>query len=124
MWGSERQGAFANALGASHGGNGGGVARTTCFCPFCEAKAKARGVDPARARAGFQALGEFVQAGKDKEAAGRRVLRDAMAIAAALSGTAGVGDAVDGQPARNLRGDLQQGEIDQAVDRRWMAHLA
>ena len=24
MWGSERQGAFANALGASHGGNGGG----------------------------------------------------------------------------------------------------
>lgn len=67
MWGSERQGAFANALGASHGGNGGGVARTTCFCSYCEAKAKARGVDPARARAGFQALGEFVQAGKDKK---------------------------------------------------------
>jgi hypothetical protein len=63
MWGSERQGAFANALGASHGGNS-GVARTTCFCQFCEAKAKARGIDPARARAGFQALGEFVQAGK------------------------------------------------------------
>ena len=40
MWGSERQGAFANALGASHGGNGGGVARTTCFCQFCEAKAQ------------------------------------------------------------------------------------
>jgi hypothetical protein len=63
MWGSERQGAFANALGASHGGNGGGVAHTTCFCPFCVSKAKARGIDPARARAGFQALGEFVQAG-------------------------------------------------------------
>src|SRR5438445_343179 len=29
MWGSERQGAFANALGASHGGGGGGAARTT-----------------------------------------------------------------------------------------------
>jgi hypothetical protein len=67
MWGSERQGAFANALGASHGGNGGGVAHATCFCSFCEAKARARGVDPARARAGFQALGEFVQAGKDKK---------------------------------------------------------
>jgi hypothetical protein len=67
MWGSERQGAFANALGASHGGSGGGVARTTCFCSFCEAKARARGVDPARARSGFKALGEFVQAGKDKK---------------------------------------------------------
>jgi hypothetical protein len=64
MWGSERQGAFANALGASHGGNGGGVAHTTCFCPFCVSKAKARGIDPARARAGFQALGEFVEAGR------------------------------------------------------------
>jgi hypothetical protein len=64
MWGSERQGAFSNALGASHGGNGGGVARTTCFCQFCEAKAKARGVDPARARAGFQALATFVQNGR------------------------------------------------------------
>src|SRR5215813_4776084 len=66
MWGSERQGAFANALGASHGGNS-GAARTTCFCQFCEAKAKARGVDPARARAGFQALGEFVQAGRQRK---------------------------------------------------------
>jgi hypothetical protein len=65
MWGSERQGAFSNAIGASHGGGGGGgVPRTTCFCQFCEAKAKARGVDPARARAGFQALSEFVQAGR------------------------------------------------------------
>jgi len=67
MWGSERQGAFANALGASHGGGGGGVARTTCFCQFCEKKAKERGVDPARARAGFQALNEFVQAGRARK---------------------------------------------------------
>jgi hypothetical protein len=66
MWGSERQGAFANALGASHGGNA-NVARTTCFCPHCEAKAKARGIDPARARAGFAALAEFVQAARQKK---------------------------------------------------------
>ncbi len=66
MWGSERQGAFANALGASHGGGGGGVPRTTCFCPFCEAKARARGVDPARARAGFQALAGLVDAGRQR----------------------------------------------------------
>ena len=63
MWGSERQGAFANALGANHGGNA-GVARTTCFCQHCESKAKARGIDPARARAGFQALGDFVQSAR------------------------------------------------------------
>ena len=66
MWGSERQGAFANALGASHGGNA-GVARTTCFCQFCENKAKARGVDPAKARAGFTALETFVQAARQKK---------------------------------------------------------
>ena len=64
MWGSERQGAFSNALGASHGGGGGGVARTTCFCQFCERKARERGIDPARARAGFQALDTFVQAAR------------------------------------------------------------
>jgi hypothetical protein len=64
MWGSERQGAFANALGASHGGGGGGVGRTTCFCQFCEKKARERGIDPARARAGFQALDGFIRASR------------------------------------------------------------
>jgi hypothetical protein len=64
MWGSERQGAFSNALGASHGGGGGGVGRTTCFCQFCEKKARERGIDPARARAGFQALDEFLRASR------------------------------------------------------------
>src|ERR1043165_8996906 len=67
MWGSERQGAFSNSLGASHGGRGGGVARTTCFCQFCERKARERGIDPARARAGFQALETFVQAGRGRK---------------------------------------------------------
>lgn len=64
MWGSERQGAFANALGASHGGGRRDPARVTCFCSFCENKAKQRGINPERARAGFNALGEFVQAGR------------------------------------------------------------
>ncbi|MDE3167865.1 MAG: twin-arginine translocation signal domain-containing protein, partial [Acidobacteriota bacterium] len=66
MWGSERQGAFANSLGASHGGNP-NVAHATCFCPPCEAKAKTRGIDPARARAGFAALDTFVQAARQKK---------------------------------------------------------
>ena len=65
MWGSERQGAFANALGASASGRG-DVGRTTCFCEHCERKAKARGVDPARARAGFQALAAFLGAARQK----------------------------------------------------------
>jgi hypothetical protein len=65
MWGSERQGAFCNALGASAGG-GGNVARTTCFCEHCERKARARGVDPGRARAGFQALGAFLSGARQK----------------------------------------------------------
>src|SRR5436305_184714 len=56
MWGSERQGAFSNALAASAGGRS-GVDRTTCFCQHCELKARERGLDPAKARAGFQALG-------------------------------------------------------------------
>src|SRR5580693_8112522 len=38
MWGSERQGAFSNMLGASHGRAEGG--HVTCFCQFCVAKAK------------------------------------------------------------------------------------
>jgi hypothetical protein len=64
MWGSERQGAFSNMLGASHGSAEG--LKVTCFCSFCMAKAKSRGIDPDRARAGFLALNEFVQAGQQK----------------------------------------------------------
>ncbi|MBZ5727104.1 MAG: hypothetical protein LAP87_19160 [Acidobacteriia bacterium] len=60
MWGSERQGAFADALSSSHGGRV-DVARTTCFCDFCERKARDRGIDPARARAGFDALAKFIR---------------------------------------------------------------
>jgi len=66
MWGSERQGAFANLLGSSHGGGGGNPLRITCFCQFCERKARERGIDPARARAGFQALGAMLQSSRGK----------------------------------------------------------
>ena len=58
MWGSERQGAFSNMLGASHGRAEGG--HVTCFCQYCIAKAKQRGIDPDRARQGFLALQRFV----------------------------------------------------------------
>jgi hypothetical protein len=65
MWGSERQGAFSNMLGASHGSAEG--LKVTCFCSYCVAKAKARGIDPDRAREGFLALNEFVQGGQRRE---------------------------------------------------------
>lgn len=64
MWGSERQGAFAEALGASHGGGARNAGTVTCFCQHCERKAKERGIDVARARAGFTALGAFTAAAR------------------------------------------------------------
>ena len=61
MWGSERQGAFANAIGASHGGGGSDPSRVTCFCEFCKAKARERGISVDRAVEGFRALEIFVR---------------------------------------------------------------
>ena len=68
MWGSERQGAFSNALGASHGGASRDPARVTCFCSYCQAKAKERGVSSERARAGFTELEQFVGNGRGESA--------------------------------------------------------
>ncbi len=62
MWGSERQGAFANALSAAHGGAPQNPAGVTCFCDHCERKARDRGINVERARAGFTALGDFTNA--------------------------------------------------------------
>jgi len=60
MWGSERQGALGNALGASHGGARSDPGRAGCFCGFCERKAKERGIDFSRAKEGFRTLETFV----------------------------------------------------------------
>jgi len=65
MWGSERQGAFSNSLGASHSRSDPG--RVTCFCNFCQTKAKSRGINVARAREGFLELEKFVRAGRAKQ---------------------------------------------------------
>ncbi|MDQ2948176.1 MAG: hypothetical protein M3Y27_19945 [Acidobacteriota bacterium] len=61
MWGSERQGAFSNALGARHGGRSSDPGRVTCFCQFCQRKAKERGINFERTRAGYLALEQFVR---------------------------------------------------------------
>ena len=64
MWGSERQGAFSNALGAMHGGAHSDPGKVTCFCEFCQAKARQRGINVERARKGFLELESFVRAGR------------------------------------------------------------
>lgn len=62
MWGSERQGAFSNALGASHAHPQ--PSTVTCFCEYCYAKAKKQGINPDRAKQGFLELEKFVLAAR------------------------------------------------------------
>ncbi|MGA2222256.1 MAG: hypothetical protein ABSH21_10885 [Verrucomicrobiia bacterium] len=64
MWGSERQGALFNALGAYHNGAKSDPGRVTCFCEFCVKKAKDMGIDADRARRGFGELETFVRNGR------------------------------------------------------------
>ncbi len=61
MWGSERQGTFGNAIGASHGGAGSNPSEVTCFCDFCKREAKSRGIDVPRAIEGYTKLAALVR---------------------------------------------------------------
>jgi hypothetical protein len=60
MWESERQGPLNNTIGA-HFGRGVGNASINCFCPYCTKKGTERGIDVARAREGYLALGRWVK---------------------------------------------------------------
>ena len=64
--GSERQGAFANAIGSSHGGKRSDPGRVTCFCQFCEKKGKERGIQFSRVKKGFLELEDFVRAARER----------------------------------------------------------
>ncbi len=64
MWGSERQGAFSNALGASHGGARNDPGRVTCFCEFCQRKGRERGINFDRVKEGYGELEKFVRASR------------------------------------------------------------
>jgi hypothetical protein len=61
MWGSERQGAFSNALGASHGGGRSDPGRVTCFCGFCQKRGRERGINFGRVKEGYAQLESFVR---------------------------------------------------------------
>ena len=64
MWGAERQGPLGNALGAFHNGARTDPGRVTCFCGYCQAKAKGQGIDVERARRGYLALAAYVREGR------------------------------------------------------------
>jgi hypothetical protein len=62
MWGSERQGALCDSLGATHDTPPIDPGNVTCFCEFCRKRAKDHGINPDRARQGFLELEKFVRA--------------------------------------------------------------
>jgi len=64
MWGSERQGALSDSLGATHDTPPIDPGNVTCFCTFCQRKAKERGINPDRAKQGFLELEQFVRAAR------------------------------------------------------------
>jgi hypothetical protein len=64
MWGSERQGALSDSLGATHDIPPIDPGNVTCFCEFCFRKAKERGINPDRARQGFLELEKFVRSAR------------------------------------------------------------
>lgn len=64
MWGSERQGALADSLGATHDDPAIDPGSVTCFCQFCQKKATERGISVERARQGFLELEKFVRAAR------------------------------------------------------------
>lgn len=64
MWGSERQGALANALGSSHGGKHIDPGKVTCFCGFCRRRGEERGIQFSRVQEGFLELEKFVRSAR------------------------------------------------------------
>jgi hypothetical protein len=64
MWGSERQGALTDSLGATHDVPPIDPGRVTCFCTFCQEKAKQYGINVERARQGFLELEKYVRSAR------------------------------------------------------------
>src|ERR1700749_1494082 len=64
MWGSERQGALSDSLGATHDTPPIDPGNVTCFCEFCRSKAREQGINPDRARQGFLELEKFVRSAR------------------------------------------------------------
>ena len=112
MWGSERQGPLGNAIVANHGGAGagGGIA---CFCQYCTAEAKKRGIDVDRAREGYLQLAAFVNAGRDGRRPADGVVRDLLAAVDAVPRDPGMGASLE----RRARGHVSRHVPPRQVDR-------
>jgi hypothetical protein len=67
MWGSERQGALSDSLGATHDTPPIDPGNVTCFCEFCRRKAREHGINVERAKQGFLELEKFVRASRSGE---------------------------------------------------------
>jgi len=64
MWGSERQGALSDSLGATHDIPPIDPGNVTCFCEFCQRKAREHGINVEGAKQGFLELETFVRASR------------------------------------------------------------
>lgn len=64
MWGSERQGALDNSIESIHQPKGLDPSRVTCFCNFCQNKARQRGINVERAKEGFRTLESWVRSSR------------------------------------------------------------
>ena len=58
QWGAERQGSLMNVISPWDNNP------PTCFCEHCQARGRAAGIDPERARKGFETLHAYVQASR------------------------------------------------------------
>ena len=61
-WGCERMGPLQNAIGGPFSWRG-----ITCFCRYCRAKARARGISVDRALRGYRKLDEFFSATRENQ---------------------------------------------------------
>jgi hypothetical protein len=66
MWGSERQGAFSNAIGSSADGLRTDPGRITCFCEFCKRKGEEQGIHFTRVQEGFLELEQFIRDARER----------------------------------------------------------
>ncbi len=105
-WGCEREGPLDSLV------TGGGNA--TCFCPFCQAKAKGLGISVERAQAGYKEIGQLFRATPD--AVPGRLLHLLLAIAAEVSRSPELGVAVDGQLPGGAGRAVRAGQVDCAAE--------
>ena len=124
MWGSERQGALSDSLGATHDTPPIDPGNVTCFCEFCQRKAKGARHQCGARQARISGAGKIRSLGAQRQTPRGRLLRSILADPVAVSRTGRMGNALHRRPSRDLRRALQNGKDGQADDAGGLAHLA